>query len=413
MENINTTPSTTPTSVSQNLPVSKQNNIYKFLFFLFLFISLGLGIFYYLSLTKNPSTPTTVTQLESNQPQETKNTPTTTWQKPVSTAKIIPIVKDQKLQIYSLTDKKLQPTNYKTSRGSGALGFGEDDPLLSPDGRLIVFINTEDNNSLYFISDQNQKALKITDYPVRYLNSWSSDSSKILFYSDDDNLISRKAGNEMGGGPYPTWEKTETFTKSFAPGFHSFDINNGVDVYLPQLTTADKFIDSNRIIAEVNQPENDQKRFVLFNVDTFVADYATVNYPNKSFGLQKSFSADGNYWVINKDNGNTESGTKMIYAKFPSQEGDLIDSASWAFVQRPMISPNNRHVAYQKRGSEISKGLYSEKTIIWDISSKKVIKELDGIPKYWIDKNTLLISGNNPSSYFSFDVTTQEKVDIN
>lgn len=395
-------------------PTTSKPNIFKYLFFLSTFVVVILGTFYYLSLTKNPSIPTTVNQKESSQPQETKNISTTTWQKPVPTAKIIPIVKDQKLQIYSLTDKKLQPTDYKTSWGSGSLGFGEDNPLLSPDGRLIVFINTEDNNSLYLISDANQKALKITNYPVKYLNSWSSDSSKILFYTDIDNLTSRKnSENEMGDGPYPAWEIAETFTKSFAPGFHSFNVNDGIDTYIPQLSSADQFIDSNRIITEIDQPENNQKRFVLFNVDTFVADYTTVNYPNKSFSLQKSFSADGNYWVINKDNGNTESGTKMIYAKFPSQEGDLIDSAPWAFIQRPTISPNNQYVAYQKRGAEIKAGLYSYKTIIWDISSKKVIKELDGSPKYWIDKNSLLISGNNPSGYFSFNVATQEKININ
>ena len=175
MENINVTPGSAPTSVNQNLLIPKPNNIYKILFFLFFFISLGLGTFYYLSLTKKTSTSTstsaTTNQKESSQPQETKTVSTTTWQKPISTAKIIPIVKDQKLNIYSIADKKLQPTNYKTGWGSGALDFGEDNPLVSPDGKLIVFINKDDNDSLYLISDANQKALKITEYPVKYLNS--------------------------------------------------------------------------------------------------------------------------------------------------------------------------------------------------------------------------------------------------
>lgn len=424
MENINNTVNketpiesfTNPTS-----PVQKQSNNYKALFFLFLFISLSLGIFYYLSLAKNFPI-SIINEQGSNQSQDTKNTSTTTWQKPVSTGKIIPIVKDQKLYIYSLADKKLQPTDYKTGWGNGSANFGEDNPLVSPDGKLIVFINTEDNNSLYLISDPNQKALKITNYPVEYLNSWSSDSSKILFYTDVDNLVSRKGGSEMGGGPYPTWELSETFIKNFVPGFHSFNVNNGLDTYIPQLLGADQFIDSNRIIiAELTQPENNQKRFVLFNVDTFVADYTTVNYPEKSFSLQKSFSADGKYWVINKDDGNTESGSKMIYAIFPSQEGDLIDSAPWAFIQGPVLSPNSQYVAYQKRGEQIKPGLYAEKTIIWDTSSKKAIKELDGMPRYWVDENTILISvsnydNDNPSGYLSFsifNIDTQEKININ
>lgn len=412
MENINTTSEIPIQSFTAPIIPTPQKNIYKVLFFVFLFISFGLAIFYYFSLIKNFPI-SIIDQKDSNQINEIKNNPETTWQKPVSVGKIIPIVKDEKLYIYSLTDKKIQTTDYKTNWGSGSLNFGENNPLVSPDGKLIVFINKEDNNSLYLISDTNQKALKITNYPVKYLNSWSSDGSKILFYTNIDNLNSRKMiQNEMGGGPYPTWETSEKFIKNSAPGFHSFNINNGIDTYLPQLLTADQFIDSNRVIAELTQEENNQKRFVLFNVDTFIADYATVNYPNKAFGFQKSFSADGNYWVINKDDGNSSSGTKMIYAKFPSQEGDIIDSAPWSFIQRPRLSPDGRYLAYQKKGEQIRAGVYLEKTIIWDTSSKKAIKELDGIPKYWIDENNILVGAGDYLNFSIFNVDTQEKIDI-
>jgi hypothetical protein len=413
MEELNNIPS--PGTLNQFSQTLKPN-IYKYLFFLSTFVVIILGIFYFLSLDKDSKTSITNQKDLSSQIQKEKSDSTVSWSKPKSTDQVIPIVKENILYLYSLTNKKLQPTQYKTQNGGGSWGFGQENPLPSPDGKLIVFINKEDNNCLYLLTAGSQQALKITNYPVRYLNSWSSDSSKILFYTDTNNLVTRKdVQNEMGGGPYPTWETSETFIKGFAPGFHSFDISNGLDIYLYPISSAEKYIDQNRILVDVNQyGDEKKKRFVLFNVDTFTADFSTVNYEIKDFALQNSFTNDGNFWAINTDDGNPENGSKIIFAKFPSKQGDIVDSGSWAQVQRPLLNSNGKYLAYTKKGELIREGVYTDKTIIWDSSTQKVIKELDGFPQYWVN-NTILTrvvelenSSNNVSHYNLFNVETQE-----
>lgn len=392
-------------------------NIFKYLFFLSIIVLVILGIFYFLSLNQKKETSSINQKELPVQVQKENSDSTVSWSKPVSIDQVIPIVKEDTLYLYSLTDKKLQSTQYKTSWGSGSSGFGQDNPLPSPDGKFVMFINNGDNHRLYLLAAGSQQALKITEYPVQYITGWSSDSSKILFYADTDNLITRKdVQNEMGGGPYPTWETSETFIKGSASGFHSFNVNNGLDVYLYPIKTAEKYIDQNRILVELNQHGDEKKkRLVIFNVDTFTADYSTVNYEIKDFALQNSFTGNGNYWAINTDDGTTENGSKIIFAKFPSKQGDLVDSGSWSQVQRPLLNFDGKYLAYTKKGEQLRDGVNANKTLIWDISSKKIIKELNGYPQYWVDNNTILIGisefESNPNSFSSFslvNINTQE-----
>lgn len=346
-----------------------------------------------------------------------------TWTKPVSYDRAIPIVKkDNKLYWYSMTKKQLYPTKYQTSWGGGWSGHGDVDPLPSPDGKFIAFIDYGDNNRyLYILPAGSNEAIKITDYPVDYINSWSTDSSKILFYSGSNNLDKSKDidGDSMGGY-YPPWDTNVSFVKGAFPGFHSFNIENGVDTFLYPLSTAEMFIDKNRILIEMEQKENKNKRLVLFNVDTFTADFTTVNYPIKSSVLQKSFSADGTFWTRTIDDGIMGGEVKIMFSKFPNNEGDIIDAASWATIQFPILNSDGKYLSYRIKGEIIKEGLnfgqYSHNTNIWDTTTKKIIKVLKGDPIYWVDKETLLIgqidnSSNTNIMYFSsfdlFNVRTQ------
>jgi hypothetical protein len=215
----------------------------------------------------------------------------------------------------------------------------------------------------------------------------------------------------MNGG-YQTWDMNLSFIKEALPGFHSFNIENGIDTFLYPLSTADMFVDKNRILIEMDQKENKNRRLVLFNVDTFAADFTTVNYPIKSIALQKSFSADGTFWARAIDGGSYGGEAKIVFSKFPNDEGEVVDTAPWAFIQRPKLSSDGKYLAYTKRGEKITEGQYagqnSDNTVIWDTSTKKVIKELKGYPIYWADKETLIIGqavyGSAPNNFTSFDL---------
>jgi len=396
-----------------------KNNIFKYLFvvtFIVFTIAIIFGYFI-LQSNKNEQKPQETT---ANIQEKKQIILPNSWSLPISTDKTIPIVKDGILYQYSITKKILQPTDYKTNWGSGASGFGGDSPLLSPNGKFIAFINESDNDKLYILSTGNQKATKITDYSIEYLTNWSSDSSKILYYTKLDDLEKRKQPEGMGNEEI-VWETIESFVKNFAPGFHSFNVETGNDIFLYPISSTDGFINSNQILVEMLQNgQNGKNRFVLFNVDTFEADYSTVNYIIKAYSTQMSFSSDGKYWATNFDQGNYD-GTRLIYAKFPDLEGDIIETSPWANVQFPILSPNGKYLAYLKKDSQIKEGqfagMYSNKTMIWDISLKKIIAESSGSPQYWLDEDTILIARHesdygtniNAKSLDLFNVKTNNK----
>lgn len=308
------------------------------------------------------------------------------WEEPISGNKIIPIIKNNTLYFYSLNEKKLLSVSYKISGVGGESGKGDNIPLLSPDGQYTVFINPNDNNTLYLISGSLGEK-KLTEYPIEFLTDWSPDSKKILYYVDDDNLFCRKFFCEGMGGQADEWEATEKFTKNAFPGFHIFNIETGIDTFLFPLNDADQFIDDNRIVTIVEQDDND--RLVAFNIDTFEADFSLINYIIPFGGHQRSFTSDGKYWVFSYSN-NPTSDMSIIYAKFPDKDGVTIESGGWANVQSPLISSDGEYIIYLKRGQMIEPGVYSELTRVWDTKSKKIIKELEGDLQYWIDSKSFL-----------------------
>lgn len=330
---------------------------------------------------------------------------TNQWSKPVANDISIPLVKEGKLYVYSLANKKLIKTKYDAGYGGGAFGYGNTDATLSPDGRYVAFINREDGNTLYILPSGSLEAIKLTDFSVQYINSWSSDSSKILYYCNLDNLDARKQSE--GEGPGPVWETVESFSKEAVSGFHSFNINTGENLYLYPLLTAYKFIDDKRIIVETSETPNiNTTRLVLFNVDDFTADYKTVNYVIKSFSRQMSFSADGKFWATSF--GNTDTGVNIAFSKFPNQDETIVESGSWATIQWPILSPTGRYLAYTKRAGEIKPGMWANKVIIWDSTLKRKIIETDGWPQYWIGNDKLLIGvgGYSSAKTFGYDSYT-------
>lgn len=387
----------------------------RILLIIILLILLPSGGFYFGNKFKNcvsvskPDLQVEPTKNDSNQVSKIQ------WAKPETSNMAIPFVKDNTLNLYSITDKQIQPTQYKVTSGGGAYGFGDSDPLASPNGKYIAFINLDDNKNLYIISATGQQTQKITDYPVDYITDWSPDSTKLLFHSPQDDLYIRKQGGEMM--IQPPWGTIEQFSVSNSPGFHTFNLDSGIDTYLYPLKTADKFVDSSRVLVELSQSGSmaQANRLVLFNVDTFEADYATVNYEITSFGRQNTFSADGKYWSRTVDNGNTDTGVRITFSEFPDQDGNIVDSGPWASVQMPLLNNTGKYLAYYKKGDQIEQGRWQAKTIIWDTSTSQIVHELSGYHKQWINGNILVVGaseyGNNPStftSYSLFDINSNE-----
>ncbi len=368
------------------------------------------------TVVQEPAKPTEIE--DSKKPENTS-----TWSMPVSTEQGIPIVKNEKLYVYHLNSKTSQDTGYITSSGSGTLGQGGDRPILSPDGKFIAFINKQDNSRLYLLPISSKQALKLTDYPVAYLTDWSKDSTKILFYLSYDSLASRK------DGPGADLTAVEKFNPAHQTGFHTFSITDGKDTNIYPISGAQNgyifnvfgFIDTSRLLVEYEMPGYQETvRHVLFDTNTFVADYLTLSTQKPDFATQRSFSANGTLWAHTSDSNSTDKGVDIMFSNFPSWDGVIVDSAPFAHIQRPIINSTGKLLAYQKRGAEVKPGMFAEKTIFWDTSAKKKISEINGRPLYWVTDNQFLVGiinfqddQNGFQSYDLYDVTTKLTDNIN
>lgn len=334
------------------------------------------------------------------------------WIRPTSTEQIIPVWEENeypaKLYLYSLNRKKLITTNYEVSPTGGSLYHGSKDPVASPDGKYVAFINSNDNDSLYIIAGGTLEIRKITTIPVEYITTWSMDSSKLVYHhrsavGDDgglDDLSSRYGYGDR---------RIEKFEKDATPGFYLFDLATGTNTSLWPLKEVDKFIDSNRLLCPIDieiGTDKNVSKIVLFDVNKFEADYSTLgNIINDDSLGQFSFSQDGKYWAFS----DFTNGSKIILAEFPSKKGTVVDETTeeGSSVQTPLLSPGGQYLSYEKnvRANEVAGGV--SHIIIWDISSSKPIKELEGSQYRWLGDSTLLTSDNET---YNIITDTLEKI---
>ncbi|HOZ81043.1 MAG TPA: hypothetical protein PK370_02360 [Candidatus Woesebacteria bacterium] len=345
------------------------------------------------------------------------------WKLPNASGKIVPILEDGKLMIYDRQSKKLIDSGIKNLSSGGAMGYGEELPLLSPDGKYVAFINQNEGSKLYLLVAGSLEKIKLTDYAVSYLTDWSPDSQKILYYTDRPQTIVNRKESE-GMGDFKPWEGKEVFEKESINGFRLFNLSSGDDISLYPLLGAEGFVDSNRIwtLADSTEKQNEQ-RMVVFNINTFEADYSLVANQIPFGGHQITFDSLGKKWAyMDNPTSGTEGSMLVKIADFPSREGTIIDTGKWAEVQMPKITLDGKYVSYLKRGEKIGDGRYEQLTVVWDTGLKKEVRTIKGFSKSWIDNQTLIVNRNDLGSnnqsfqgnkFFLVNVVTGEEEKIN
>ncbi|MBI4091221.1 hypothetical protein HY419_00550 [candidate division WWE3 bacterium] len=302
------------------------------------------------------------------------------------------------MSIYTFADKTLSPVlKVSVASGNSASGFGESDPLVSPNLLYTAVIDDQTHN-LWIVSNETKELKQITQTgDVSYLSGWSKDSKKIVYRVDEESITSLTQG-------YGGYQETKVqFKPNRDAGYFAFDIDSGVTTKLYPLDYFETFIDSKNILTKpIDQYSSD--RLVIFDTNTFEADYGFV--PEKfGFGAgQFSFSDDGTKWVYTLSR-NPTTDANIIYAPFPQKEGETIDSGAWADVQFPNISHNGTKVAYSKKdGPAYAVWVYNTA----DKSKKKY--DVEGWAVAWVDENTIVVKSSNASksgnSLYSVDLTT-------
>lgn len=351
-----------------------------------------LGTVIFLSQLK--ATPRESLSLDSGKMTEvSRSAQPVAWTPLESREQALPVVRDQDLFLYSFTKDQLVVTDYHTFDAGGASNFGSHTAQASPDARYILFPNKDDNESLYLLSSETLETRKITSGPVEYITDWSPDSKRFIYYIKNDSLSSRKVIEGMGIEILP-WDKQEQFHSGDVPGFHVFDIETGIDTHLFPLEGITAFVDASHVLAvaseNVEGANGPRERMVIFDIEKFKADYITFPKPIQFGQGQYSFTRDGKQWVFSYSQ-NPTADMSIIHAEFPSLVGTVVEASTWADVQGPKISPQGRYIAY-------TKGTSIQKTRVWDTQSKKLIKELDGRPLWWLDEDRFVVQDPTGSS---------------
>lgn len=360
----------------------------------------------------NQSDPT-----NSTIPSAMSTQTSTSWVKPISTQKGFPIRKIgtqneplDDLYIYSFSTKKLEKAASKVGGGGGASDMGDFDPIPSPNLFYTTYIDNTDNN-LWLLSHETLQGKQITsDGGVSFISSWSPDSTKIIYVKSDDTIT----GQTQGQGGIPTG--TVTFKKGAEHGFFVFDITTGTTTKLYPVEYFESFIDNSRILvrtSDLNSTTN--TRLIVFNIDTFTADYSFVTeefgYGNEQF----SIAPDGKKWTFTLSR-NPTTDANIIYTNFPKKEGELIDTGAWADVQRPLISPDGTRLMYAKREGNIRDGVPNTVTWLYDAITKEKKRQIPGWPNRWIDNNSFIVreqhSSINDNSYYMVDIITGSSTKI-
>ncbi len=312
----------------------------------------------------------------------------TNWKKPVSKktgftfSRLDPAKNGSLLFTYSIADKKLhEHKNVLALTGYYTVGSGTSDPHNSPNHLYAVYIDQEKQN-LWLLSHETLEKKQITEQgKVAYITGWSPDSKKILYQVADNTIKSQTEG--MG---YP--ESKIQFDPSLNSGFFLFNIETGETKKLSPLTHVETFIDEQRVLAK---PVYESDRLVVFDTETFEADFGFIKELFPFGASQFQFQKDGKKWTYTLSR-NPTNDANIIYADFPNKEGIEIDKGNWADVQFPYLSPEGSKIAYLRREGYREPGVPNEVIWIYDTKSQSNKGYIPGFIETWVNENTIAFS---------------------
>lgn len=325
------------------------------------------------------------------------------WTKPLSTDRGYPIFdkKSENLYVYNISKGILLDTKYKSLDNSGAAGYGETKAIASDDYLYIAFMPAK-GEEIRILTPYDNKTIEVPESKfAEYITGWIPGSHKLIYYIPVLNVSTVKTG--MGG--MINYNDTETFYKNRTEGFIMFDLDTGKSEVLSPLTYIETIQNSDNIITRTAEPSPQNDRLVVFNILDYTANYSLVK---DTFGFgtnQLSFSKDGKKWAFT-DGINENKQVNIIFADFPFKQGTVVDTADWAWVQWPKVSPKGDKLAYQKRqGYSQPSGNPQDFTFIYDPNTKTSKMVHEGTPDVWIDNENLIIRDSYKPAYYLTNTT--------
>lgn len=304
------------------------------------------------------------------------------------------------------TDKVTLIPNAK-GNNSGSSDFGEVAPISSPDRMYSVYIGKE--GYLYLLSNATFESVRISEVPIALITGWMGDSTRVIYYVDEDNIISRTDGPGIDN----TREQFEKNNR--VSGFYLFDIENGKTVYLYPVNNVKSIIGSDRVLVNINQ---DNGSYVVFNVDNFDADYKIFENTGKDInGLNQIVTTEkGDKWSY-LYSFKAVGDSNILYADYPvlpNNDGTgytFVEQGPWATYQWPKFSLDESMIMFIKDAAVLESEVY-----VYNIADKTSKKVTSGFDAEWIDNENILVRDHDsydaPVNYFVVNITTGNRLGL-
>lgn len=294
-------------------------------------------------------------------------------------------------------------TQYRS--GNGTSGFGSDTPQHSPDFEKVAFI--DDQYNLWLMTADGEHRVQVTEgLKVRYISDWSPDSQKLLIYTTQDDLVARYTPDYQGDRqPALEPESIQQLERNFkASGFYLINIDKNTYEHLAFTDDAffQTWINPNKLLFYVDTDVGmgQETLYVEFDVATYTADSKDFDLTLKdAFAPQFNFSDDGKKWAFNLKAG--EDQQSIIFAEYPSIEGETVITGRFAESQLPKISPTGDALVYQRQF------IVNEPDYTYLYKNGKTEQLGEGRPLFWIDNNHVVYMKYSRDSSPSYVVYKQ------
>jgi len=338
--------------------------------------------------------------------------------------------KTDNLLIYNTDNSKLFKTPMRVTEAREFLGKGSSQPLTS--SNLLYTAVIDNNNKLYIISHTNFKTYSVeTDRTVEFINSWSGDGKKLIYYTSSENVASLLTNQEEKNGKY-VFSPIDTYE-----GFWLYDVETGKKKELYPLQSI-LGMDANNII--LASAYFDLQPFI-FSISEFSADFSQIDW--KKFGWDengKKITRQYNIcnycplWAYVRTDHDREYEKRhpgetlildyLVVAKFPETVGKNLTSNGFPGINRLALSPNGKLIAYQNYISSVNNGETYKKgdfTCLGAIDEETSLKTTgywyeQSTPVLWLDDKRLILkllkNSTEDLHYLIWNTETQQITNI-
>jgi hypothetical protein len=406
-------------------PAAKTNFVGLFSLVLLLGLLIGFGFRSWLAGGAFEPAATITAPEDQPQPvagvsQPTEPTAQIQFLTPETTKRLaFPVTKDGMVSFVSTEPGDLViPYPDPVSWGGGWLGHGTTDPTVSPDMTKTALITK--TGEFRVVNSEGKLIMSAgSAFKAGYITLWSPDSSAVIFSTSAPTLMTEL----FPQGPGSTAPTSVHFEPGLAgEGFYLVDLNAQKVLPLTPLAGADvlEWIDESRLLVAVRPQGSNTETFADFDLKTYQANSAPYKAVFENwFGPQMSFGRKGQKWAISlhqsaAGTAGTET-AKIILADFPSITGTLIAEDQFAYIQQPLLSPNEDRVVYQ--GKDEVDGA----NFVYYFDGQKAEKLFEGLPLWWITNDSFVFAVFNPShannpemadTFYRYDIGAKKTTEL-